>query len=438
MNRFLDIHDVRALLFVGILFSAPLAAFAGEVHEIGLQNGVSVPLYRYRAAGEVVVLWLPPYRGVLPPMHDAARAMADAGIEVWIADLHAGYFVDFGRSSLEAFPDADIAHLIDAVARESGRQVVVMGGNRAAGTALRGIRALQRSALPMSVRGAILLSPALYESPPAPGRPAAWLPIAGATNVPVFIVQPRVSTGAWRAAETAEVLREGGSTVFLKELDGVQGGYLMRPDADLTARDLEQRAATPSLLASAIALLNRLPPPLAAAPMPDEGSTPPEPGPGLRYGLKPVGGSPPSMLKLPTFAGGETSLEETLGAVTIVSFWASWCAPCIEELPSLARLHQDFAPRGLRVVAVNVGEDADTIAPVVDEFAMHEYVLLSDHDGEHMKRWHVYGFPTNFILGADGTLEFGSFGAVAWDDPEVRRRLESLFRAAGRDAANNE
>lgn len=417
------------LIFLWLFALTAMPATAGAaLRDVELPNGEKIPLYHYPSAGSdlPVVLWLPTSRGVQTPMHAIAEAMAGAGVETWIADLHMAYFVDVGRDSLDAFPDRDLATLIEEISDASGRGVVVMAGNRAAVKALSAVRILQtsgRGTLP--VRGAILDSPALYESPPRPGAPAAWLPIARAVNVPVFMIQPGISTGTWRAQETADVLASGGSAVFVHRLEGVQGGYLMRPDHDLDKIDIEARAAAPGMLARGVALLARMQVPENAAELPADIEPPAIDGP--RFGLKALSGKPPSMLELPTFGGDRSSLDEHLGPATIVSFWASWCPPCIEELPSLGRLYRDFADQGLRIVTINVGENVKDIANVVEEYAMQSYALLMDQDGREMKRWNVYGFPTNFIVGDDGALRFGSFGAVNWDDPEVRERVNSLF-----------
>ncbi len=423
---------LKILIFLTLLVPAGWAApvFA-EAVEIELSDEVSVPVARFAAAGErPVLLWLPGSRGIRPSMHTLAARLAGAGIETWLADLHAAYFVDIGRASVAAFPDEDVAALIDAVHRSSDRRVVVVGGGRGAANVLGGIRALQVSARPMSVVGAVLFSPLLHVAP-TPGEAAAWLPVARATNVPVFIVQPGNSTAAWRIDEAARVLREGGSPVFLKRLPGVQSGYLAREE-DANDADLAARSRAPRMLRQGIDLLSRLPAP--AAPAPAVAATVERDRKRSRFGFRPMRGEAPSMLELPTASGATGSLRAAASPVTLVSFWASWCQPCIEELPSLSRLFGDYATRGLQVVAVNVGEDAETIAPVIDRFDLDRYELLMDRDGAEMRRWNVYGFPTNFLLDADGRVRYGSFGAVAWDDADVRDLVESLFLDAGAEA----
>jgi thiol-disulfide isomerase/thioredoxin len=404
------------------------AALRAEPLELPLGDDLSVPVHRYAAADASLpaLLWLPTHRGIQPPMHGVADAMASFGIDTWLADLHTGYFIDVGRDSVKQFPDADIAALIREVDRLSGaRGVVVMGEDSATRNVLGGIRAAQLDGGPLPVRGAILVSPAVSEPAALPGSAAPWLPAATATNVPVYVFQPGIGTRRWRHDDTLEVLGSGGAMVFNQVLEGVQGGFLQRPEEDLTALDLSTRGDAPWLIGKALDLLARLPVPENPAAL--AGSQPPARSDGSRYGLKALELPAPSMLELATGGGAQASLAQVEGAAVLVSFWASWCEPCIEELPALGRLHDDYAHRGLEVVTVNVGETPAAVAAVAERFGMARYTQLYDPRGAEMKRWNVYGFPTNFLLGPEGTIRFGSFGAVAWDDPGVRAQLQSLL-----------
>ena len=73
------------------------------------------------------------------------------------------------------------------------------------------------------------------------------------------------------------------------------------------------------------------------------------------YALKVGGAAPP--FRLPALAGGEVDLAAQRGKVVVVNFWATWCPPCVAEMPSLERLHRALAPEGLAVVTVSTDED---------------------------------------------------------------------------------
>jgi thiol-disulfide isomerase/thioredoxin/pimeloyl-ACP methyl ester carboxylesterase len=411
-------------LIVALLTS--VGCFAQTVSDFELPNGEVIPVYRSAVpdSESPVILWLPPHRGIQSPLFEVTKALSQLGIEVWLADLHLAYMVDANRLSVNQFPAADIAALIDLIHQETDREVIVVAMNRGAKNALEGVYYLQVSELPMSVRGVILFSPALTEPSFYPGQIAHYKSIATLTNVPVFVIQAGISTRRWRVNELVDVLGTGGSQVFLQVLNGINSGYLQRPEDDLTDKDLRERAEAPSRIEKVIKLMLNLQvpqQPVAERVLHDKIANPTD-----RYGLKPLQGRIPSQLNLPDLAGASVSLENFKGKTILVSFWASWCEPCIRELPALNRLQKEYSERGLVVVAVNVGESRQAIEEAVEKYSMHGYVLLQDLNGEEMKRWNVYGFPTNFVINHNGTYSFGSFGAVEWDEVSVRKQIDSI------------
>ena len=99
----------------------------------------------------------------------------------------------------------------------------------------------------------------------------------------------------------------------------------------------------------------------------------------------------------------------------------------IKELPSLKRLHDDYADKGLRIITVNIGEEKQAIEQAVERFAMSGYANLLDPEGIAMNTWHVYGYPSNFLITSDGAMDYGSIGSVEWDEAEVREIIEKLL-----------
>lgn len=91
--------------------------------------------------------------------------------------------------------------------------------------------------------------------------------------------------------------------------------------------------------------------------------------------------------------------------VTLLNFWATWCAPCIEEFPDLEEIHQTLGPKGLRVLGLNVDElNVDALS----EFGQKNgstFTLLSDPFGDLQDRYKSIAMPSTFLIRADGTLE---------------------------------
>ncbi len=109
----------------------------------------------------------------------------------------------------------------------------------------------------------------------------------------------------------------------------------------------------------------------------------------------------------------------------IVNFWATWCEPCVAEMPSLQRLRDRMAPAGLEVIAVNLQENAARIQPYVERLGI-TFPVVRDHDGSVRAAWGVGVFPTSFVVGPDRRIAWWVKGEIDWDDARVESRLRSL------------
>ncbi len=114
----------------------------------------------------------------------------------------------------------------------------------------------------------------------------------------------------------------------------------------------------------------------------------------------------------------------------LVNFWATWCAPCVAEMPALQRLRERLAPRRVEVVAVNFQENAARIAPFVERLGL-TFPVVRDHDGTLRTAWNVTVFPTTFVVGPDGRIAWVATGEVDWDDPRVESRIRRLGQGTG-------
>ena len=111
----------------------------------------------------------------------------------------------------------------------------------------------------------------------------------------------------------------------------------------------------------------------------------------------------------------------------LVNFWATWCPPCVEEIPSLQRLTERLAGKAFRVLTVDVGEDAATVRAFMEQFTV-DFPVLMDPGGTAVRQWRVYAFPTSFMVDRSGVVRYSLFGALEWDAPEVVARIEELLR----------
>jgi len=148
--------------------------------------------------------------------------------------------------------------------------------------------------------------------------------------------------------------------------------------------------------------------------------------------LTAVPGTPPAPpLDLADAAGTRHSLSEQRGRVLLVNFWASWCPPCLQEMPSLQRLADAMADRPLTIYAVNVGEAPGRAKESLRRLGYRGTPLL-DTDQAAFKAWGVRVLPSSFVVDREGRVRFKVVGALEWDAAEVQETIGALIdEAAG-------
>jgi thiol-disulfide isomerase/thioredoxin len=134
-------------------------------------------------------------------------------------------------------------------------------------------------------------------------------------------------------------------------------------------------------------------------------------------------GSPAVPFKLPARGGGEIDLTAFRGKPVLVNFWATWCPPCREEMPSLTRLAQAFDPRTFEVVTVSVDDGWEPI----DRFLAAQktpFKVLWDEGAKISRTYGTTKFPESYLLDRDGKLRLKFVGPRNWMDPNVATLLE--------------
>jgi len=144
--------------------------------------------------------------------------------------------------------------------------------------------------------------------------------------------------------------------------------------------------------------------------------------------LSPYVGDPlPPSLDLKDVSGKQHTLAEFKGQVVLVNFWATWCPPCRAEMPSMWRLQNGLRDQPFRVVAVNMGESDIEVNTFLPDKMKRDFIVLMDRDGQVLKRWKVFAFPTTYVIDKQGKIRFGLFGATEWDSAENRKVIEGLL-----------
>src|SRR5713226_10633504 len=122
------------------------------------------------------------------------------------------------------------------------------------------------------------------------------------------------------------------------------------------------------------------------------------------------------------------SLHELHGKVIVLNFWATWCPPCVQEMPSLNRLHRQLAPQGVTVLGVSVDDDATAY----DRFLRAQGIHFPTYRDPSKKIALKYGtsmYPETYIIGRNGRIARKIIGPQNWDSPELVAYLQSLPRS---------
>jgi peroxiredoxin len=137
----------------------------------------------------------------------------------------------------------------------------------------------------------------------------------------------------------------------------------------------------------------------------------------------------------PTLQGDTVALRDLAGQVVVLNVWATWCTPCIREMPSLQRLQDRFGERGLRVVAVSVDAaragagDAGPFGNDIEAFVRRlglDFTILHDPTGTADRVFGVQALPTTLVIDREGRVVEKVTGAREWDEGEALQLIERL------------
>ena len=150
--------------------------------------------------------------------------------------------------------------------------------------------------------------------------------------------------------------------------------------------------------------------------------------PPLSHSLTMQAPKPAPALKLKDLDGKTLDLAQLKGKVVLINFWATWCPPCRREMPSMERLSQAFKGQPLVVLAVDVGEDPDTIEAFNSQLdTVPTFPILLDTRSRTMQSWKVAGLPTTFLVDKRGRIVASAIGGREFDHPEIVKTVGGLL-----------
>ena len=404
-----------------LLWLASRSGIAAEQVMVPLASGDEITVEHYPAEGKFLMLWFAPEYGLREAHRSLAGDLSKQHIEVWLTNLVDSLFMPNGTHSIRQLDGQHVAEMIAYAHKKTGKKIIVAGDSYASVIALTGARRWQEKqvAAPYLV-GAILFSPYTYASIPPLGQLPSYLPIVSATNIPIMIYQAQNSAIIGQFDTLTSKLRQHGSPVYTRFIPGVMSLFY-QPEATVQMKREAKRI--PANIYKMLNLLEKSPLPGKPIPLPAGSHN----ASGIDIQLRPFrGNAQPVAIKLRDTQGNIISKPGFKGKVTVINFWATWCPPCIREIPSLNRLKQKMQGMPFELISINYAEEEASIKDFMRQVHVNFPVLL-DHDGAFAQRWKVISYPSTFIIDPEGNIRYGVNAAIEWDNPEVIARIKSLF-----------
>jgi thiol-disulfide isomerase/thioredoxin len=239
----------------------------------------------------------------------------------------------------------------------------------------------------------------------------------------LIIYQPALGSHRLRSNEVMSALWQSGSPSYLYLVPEVRDWFIMDDeDHKPSIKDLEATQQIPQQINQFAKLLEGHPKPIEPRPM---SSTKPETS--VIRSLVEI----EQPYRAPAFNLADIQgirLERSIlqGRVGLINFWATWCPPCVEELPSLNRLQQIFKDRDLRIISIDFRETPGEMADFLQRIPV-DFPVLMDLDGKTALNWQVFSFPSSFLIDRQGRIRYSANRAINWDSQEVIDTLNRLL-----------
>ena len=142
--------------------------------------------------------------------------------------------------------------------------------------------------------------------------------------------------------------------------------------------------------------------------------------------LKRWGGGATPPLALKDASGALHDLKAYRGKVVLINFWATWCEPCRDEMPSLQRLRARLSNLPFTILAINMGESEEKAASFLKPLDIDLKVVF-DKDTSAAKQWKVRTLPATFVIDTKGNIRYSLLGEAQWDSRDFVAAISRLF-----------
>lgn len=144
----------------------------------------------------------------------------------------------------------------------------------------------------------------------------------------------------------------------------------------------------------------------------------------ITYAIEPKQTAPD--FQLPSLSGPDISLNQFKGKVVLLNFWATWCAPCREELPALQQVFSKYEGKGLVILGINEDKDQENARDFVNHYKLN-FPIGFDQNFQIMNKFEVSAMPVSFLIDRNGTIKETFFGFSQKKLPHMESAIESLL-----------
>ncbi len=121
----------------------------------------------------------------------------------------------------------------------------------------------------------------------------------------------------------------------------------------------------------------------------------------------------------------KVNLDQFKGQILVLNFWATWCPPCVEELPSLEVMQERMRSRGVVVLGVSIDVDNNAYHRFIKERGVN-FLTVRDPEQKVAQLYGTSGWPETYVIDRQGVIRRKFIGAVEWNSPEVLQFLSKL------------
>ena len=404
---------------------------ASESFNLPLESGDEITVNVYSATfaepDKPILVWFTEGYASRKPFRHLISQFNDLGYDFWQVDLLESYFIERTPNNVRGLTGEGVEAVLKEASKRAdnqGKTFIPISTGRMSLVLLRGSRLWQLNTQPKNGTGAleqvVTFFPNLFDAPKKAGDAPALFPIVSATSLPLTIVQPTQGTYKWKLPEIVSALELSKSQVAIIAVPEVRDWYFLRREPSIIEKEAGE--AIPELFQKW----------LQAGKLAQGTSFEPVKELDIKEatvsikGLVEIAERIAPNFELTDVAGKTINLKEKRGKVVLLNFWASWCPPCVKEIPSMNRLAESFDADKFEIVSVNFKESPETIKAFLKSVQV-DFPVLIDLDGKVSDSYEIFAFPSSFIIDAQGRLRYSVNAAIEWDEPEVKNIIHSII-----------